>query len=39
MHTPDWLAAPFPWVQHRVLVNGRSMASIDTGPRAGITQD
>ena len=38
MHKPDWLAALFPCVPHRVVVNGRSMASIDTDSRAGVTQ-
>ena len=35
MHKPDWLAALFPWAQHRVVVNGRRMAYIDEGPRDG----
>ena len=35
MHKPDWLAALFPWPQHSVVVNGRAMAYIDEGDRAG----
>jgi len=32
---PAWLDALFPWPQHSVRVNGRSMAFIDEGPRNG----
>jgi haloalkane dehalogenase len=32
---PAWLDALFPWPQHALRVNGRSMAFIDEGPRDG----
>jgi pimeloyl-ACP methyl ester carboxylesterase len=32
---PAWLEELFPWPQHAVRVNGRSMAYIDEGPRNG----
>jgi pimeloyl-ACP methyl ester carboxylesterase len=32
---PAWLEALFPWPQHAVQVNGRSMAYVDEGPRDG----
>src|ERR1700674_2514662 len=32
---PDWLEPLFPWPQHQLLVNGRGMAYIDEGDRAG----
>jgi pimeloyl-ACP methyl ester carboxylesterase len=32
---PAWLEPLFPWQQHRLVVNGRSMSYIDEGDRAG----
>ncbi len=32
---PKWLEPMFPWPQHEVRVNGRSMSYIDEGDRAG----
>lgn len=32
---PDWLLPLFPWPQSTLTVNGRAMAYIDEGPRAG----
>ena len=31
---PAWLEPLFPWKQHSVVVNGRTMAYIDEGDRA-----
>jgi hypothetical protein len=32
---PHWLEPLFPWPHHQLLVNGRNMAYIDEGDRAG----
>jgi len=32
---PDWLRSMFPWPQHALVVNGRTMAYLDEGPRDG----
>src|SRR5262249_41141365 len=32
---PDWLKPLFPWEQRSIVVNGRTMAYIDEGDRAG----
>src|SRR5579864_7388690 len=32
---PAWLERLFPWPQHEVIVNGRSMAYVDEGDRDG----
>ena len=32
---PDWLRSMFPWPQQALVVNGRTMAYLDEGPRDG----